>query len=132
MFTTLIHYLTVDLVEIYPQLQPFHGSVVVATFATFVMNPPESYKCHADHMSLLVGLIALIYLSATFVQTYWKYSCVGYAISVSLAIYYFTVKLEYGFCNFFFSMVLLVLSGCLVCYQTEYKDKMEYLEKRHT
>lgn len=83
----------VDLVEKYPTLQPFHGSVIIITFATFVMNPPGAYKSSSDHLALLVGFIAITYLSSTFVQTNWQVSMVGQGFSVFIVVYYYCSKL---------------------------------------
>lgn len=122
----------VDFCEKYPHFQPFHGSVVILSFASFVFNPASAYKSNTDHLALLVGFIAITYLSSTFVQTNWQYTCAGQALAMILVIYYYVTKLNYEFLAFFPGMILLVFSGSFTSYHVEMKDKLEYLEKIHT
>ena len=83
------------------------------------MNPPGAYKSTSDHLALLVGFIAITYLSSTFVQTNWQLTSACQAFSVFIVVYYYCTKLKYEFLAFAPGMFLLVLSSAYNSFYVE-------------
>ena len=56
---TIMHYCMILLCEKLPWLQSFHASVLVGTYSSFCLNDPVAYPKRSEHLSLLIGFIAL-------------------------------------------------------------------------
>lgn len=128
--TTIMHYCMVLLCEKVPSLQSIHAAVLVGTYSSFCLNDPDVYPKRSEHLSLLVGFIALQYLSSTFVSTNYIHTTVGYAMSTGLVTYYYSTGLQYDFIKIFPGMLAMTFATTMNSYYIEMKDKQEFLEKR--
>lgn len=69
--STLLHYAFINLCQRMPQLQQYHASIIMVTFASFATNNPNLYTKLSEHLSLMLGYTSISYLSSTFVSTSW-------------------------------------------------------------
>jgi len=99
------------------------------SFATFVFNPGYVYLQKTDHIALMIGYIAMVYLTSIFVSSDWIYSTIGHCLSSVVVILYFGRELEYNVINIGPAVLLLMISGGFITYYVELKDKLEFLEK---
>ena len=123
----MFHYYMVEFVQIYPQFQWLHTFVSNLSFVTFTLNDPEAYLHKSDHIALLLGFIANMFLSSTFVSTNWVNTLVAQSFATLLVIYFFCIRLNYEF-KVAFSMILLVISCAFNSYYVEMKEKKLFYE----
>ena len=128
---TLVHFLSVSFFEKFENYQQYHSGVAVLTFASFTMNDPKIYPLCSEHTALIIGFIAISYLSTTFLTASWIHCTVGQFIGTLWVLYFYVYGLGHSVIVIAPALILCTISCGFNSYQVEKNEKSEFLEKIH-
>ena len=126
--SAIVHFLMIQAQECFPPLHNFQAPVVIVTFISFIINPPETYTTEADKIAVMVGIVSVIFLSAGFISTNWIHTSTSIVFSTAVVHWYFTYMLKFDGKNLLPSQFFIVLFGSYAAYHAEKKDKMTFLQ----
>jgi len=72
-----------------PNFQEYHGPVAIITYTFFFINPATEYQESADHISLMIGYVAMAYIVSTYLTFKWEKTFIGQLISCVIVYEYY-------------------------------------------
>ena len=114
-----------------PWLHFYHSSFAILTFCSFVMNDPKAYPDASDHISLMIGFIAIAYISCMFLSVSWINSAIGLLFAIGVVAYYFVVLLNYRIVTLLLGLALTMVSCSYICYYVELQRKKLFLQMKY-
>ena len=112
----------------WPDYYSLQSSFAVISFVAFVLNDAQEYTDVADHITLMVGFVAMSCISATYLNDRWIYTVSGQCIASAVVLVHFNSVFGYNGDKLAPSLLLLVITSGFLSYSNELKDKLEFLE----
>ena len=110
-----------------PWLHLYHSAFAVLSFCSFVMNDTKAFYDTSDHVSLMIGFVAISFISSMFLSVCWINSAIGLSFSIGVVAYYFIVLLNYRMITLALSLTLVLVSNSYISYYVELQRKKLFL-----
>jgi hypothetical protein len=128
---TLSQLIFIRMAKRIPFLHVYHSSFAIMSFCSFVMNDPKSYYDASDHLTLMIGFVAITFLSSMFLSVNWMYSMIGLLFGIGVVAYYYTILLDYRMLTICLTMTITMCSCGYISYYTEYVRKKLFLQTKY-
>ena len=137
-----LHLILAQVLKQNPSYQMYNSTVCIITFCSFLLNDPRHYRelegtpgtdcmynrC-PEHVALIIGFVAISYLSTTFLTWSWLHCALGQLIATINVIYFYWQGLNHHIDKIAPALILCSISCAVNAYQIEMQEKNEFLEK---
>ena len=128
LLSSMSNLVIIQMCKWWPDYYSLQSSFAVISYVCFVFNDAKEYTDEADHITLMVGFVAMSCICATFLNCQWIYTVSGQCIATAIVLVHYNNVFGYNGDKLAPSLLLLVIMSGFLSYSNELKDKLEFLE----